>query len=214
MIYRLRWRTLKAMAIFDENGEYTAHYKKEYYKYLEYNFSGYEKPPDKNKYFKHKEYKEFVDLDKLFKNIKKVERKDMIKGRPKKVNTKEEVQEIREVVQELPTIIDVQETVVVQPTLPRAKYSIRPIQYFTKFEDLNRAFHLILHTLNETGFIKINAEEFKKLSENPTNAQKTNLLCYSILFDKLSQKGLFQYTDEEFSKLPEMFKKGILVYNA
>jgi hypothetical protein len=203
------------MAVFDENGEYTPHYLKEYRKYLKYTFLGYDNSPDKNEYFKHKEYKEFVDLDKLFKNIKKVERKDMIqKGRPKKVNVKEEVQEIREVVQETPTIIDTQETVVVQPTVQRTKYSIRPIQYFTKFEDLNRAFHLILHTLNEIGFIKINAEEFKKLSENPTNAQKTNLLCYSILFDKLSQNGLFQYTDEEYSKLPDMFKKGILLYNA
>jgi rubrerythrin len=224
-------------SVFNPDGTYKETYRKELNKFQKYNFHGYVcRDKSKEKYLIHKSYDEFVDFEEEFKNLKTINKQgnnNMAKGRPPKTTNqpnKETLEAMKEAVNgetnKYETINDIfdeaKKEIIVDNIQSEVKFTSKPtvkntISYkFKDLESLKGLNELVVllsfftKRLHDNNIININSEELKILERDTTNPNQTYLLILKIIINRFLEKGILDFTNEEYTNIPNKYKEFLL----
>lgn len=219
------------MTVFNPDGTYKENYRKELNRKILHTFHGYVvRDKSKDKFLRHKSYDEFVELDELLKDLKPTKKgiKDMQqRGRPAKkqpneettktmadakngvVNKYETITEVFDKIEQEIIVDSVETKVEVTPSKPVRQprtYTVRDIDALKGLPELTVVTSLLAKQLYANGIINLNPEEILRLDADVTNPNAAFILVMKILFNRFTEKGVFDFTDEEYSKLLSKYR--------
>jgi hypothetical protein len=221
-------------SVFNPDGSYKENYRKEYIKKLKHTFHGYVcRDKSKENFLKHKSYDEFVDFDEVFKDLKPINKQgnNMAKGRPPKT-TKQPNQETVEAMNEAVTgnvnqhdsveeIFAPQQEIIVdtiqsevkmsKPTIKNTiSYKFKDLESLRGLNELVVILSFFTKRLHETNIITLNNEELKILDRDNINPNQTYLLILKIIISRFLEKGILDFTPEEYDNILNKHKEFLL----
>lgn len=220
-------------SVFNPDGSYKETYRKELNKKILHNFYGYEKNKTKEKYLQHKSYDEFVDFDEEFKDLKTTNKDNTMRGRPKTIKqpNKETVEAMKEAVSgetnkhetvdeifnnnEQEIIVDnIQSEVQVtsKPVIRNTKqYKFKDLESLKSMSELVIVLSFFTKQLADKGFINLNTEEIRLLERDATNVQQAYILTLKMLLNRFTEKGILEFTDEEYANILNKYKEFLIL---
>lgn len=225
-------------SVFNPDGSYKEGYRKELNRKILHTFHGYVcRDKKKEKFLKYKSYDEFIDFDDVLKNLKPIKKEgnnSMSRGRPPKqkqpnqetektmnealqgnVNKNDSVEQIFEAVRDGQEILvdSIQSEVKIsKPVIKNTKsYRFKDLESLRGLNELVVILSFFTKRLYENDIINLNTEELKVLDKDNINPSQTYLLILKIIINRFLEKGLLDFTDEEFYNIPNKYKE-FLIY--